>query len=443
MKSLSIAKLENIAVFAYIFFLFSYGFLNNFLSKSGNYGSFIFDGILIILYIPLFFKSVAYQHVRKLLFFGAYILLFFIVSAFSFDSISNLISGIRNHLLYTFSWIIGYSYTNLKNRQTIKKYISVLGTIICAFAIFQSLFNRVLPEELLNIKGVTAFSIYGVTSYRCNGLIGDMLTFGGFSIVIYLINFAQLYVEKSNSKNVVQKNRINILDLALISIPIASNLLTFSRASIFGMLICIFLSFVIAENKLIKKMIFILILASIALYVLFFTKMGAAILYRFTDTSSFNKSSDAVRYIQYSEALYAMKNNFFFGIGMGSQLGNSNRIVTDGYWFSCLLEMGVPLFVMYFAFFIYTAIDACLVLLKRENNTFSIALVYFLSICYFIVFSFINSSFEVRTNICLVLFIYGFLKKTQKNPESIYYESSKKTPLLKKIKRIKVVMSIK
>lgn len=405
-----------------IFFLFFSGYITNFIPISGiNFGSSLFDAFLCIGFLAASYRQIRskikmnYAFVLSIIIGVGTILLAF----FNSPNFNNSFSGIRNHFLYLFLWWVVYVLVDPQDLVYLYKKLVQWSLFISFYAIFQALFFRFLPEIFLNIKGVADFSIAGVTSYRCNGLVGDMLTFGGFAIITYLLTFSYIYIFNCNSNNKITKTNY----ICLI-VPVVASLFTYSRASIFGMVVTVFISFMYVERKFKKKIVVLVGIILCGVFVLLFTNTGKSVLERFTN-SKINSSSDDIRYSQYRDAISNIRDNFFLGIGMGTQIGNRDRIVTDGYWLTCLLEMGVPLFLVYFVFFSYTLLLSFKEMVKRNVNTFFISVLYFFSMIYFFVFSFINSSLEVRVNLCTIMILYGIFVKVKENPAVIPYFKKK------------------
>ncbi|MHC2990789.1 hypothetical protein OB13_04035, partial [Pontibacter sp. HJ8] len=108
-----------------------------------------------------------------------------------------------------------------------------------------------------------------------------------------------------------------------------------------------------------------------------------------------------------------LKKHYIAGAGVGSQGASGDpakKIITDGYWFQLLLENGILLGLLYFAFYVSCFLFALLSFYKTDNLLLRQLCMAFIAFStYFYAASFLNSGFAGRTNFVIYWVIFGLL----------------------------------
>lgn len=397
-----------------IYYIFSIiiifnGFLSNFVSLgSVDLGQFLCDGMTVVLIganFYLFFNKikVSNDELTYIKYFFIYVLATAIVAIIGYTSKFEFLAGIRDHILYySFFWnIFIMSYFLQINTNKVYKFVLGCMYLDCIFAIFQYIFSSSLPLNFLSLKNVTMFSIYGLANYRVTGLVGDMLSFGSFSTMTMILLVSWIFHTQGTR-----------LRWGLIIVPFIACALTYSRLSLIIFIIIFLVMLLLNSNySFYKKSAFILIIGIFIFCFFAYTEIGKNAFIRLTN-AEINQSSNTFHFNSYSEAWnkLSLPKNFFFGLGFGTQISSSlgDRLITDGYWWECILDLGVPAFVLLMLFVtsvIRYAIKKTRLSKKQENKMVYYSLTFI--IINFLVVSFFNSAFDARTNILLLMFILG------------------------------------
>lgn len=390
-----------------IFIIIFSGFLTNFFSiGSIDTGKYLCDGMAVLVtFVNLYLFSnkvtVTKSQESFIIIFFSYILFTILTAIISYTSRFEFMVGLRDHILYyLFFWNIYLIFQIYPgNIMKIYKFILSCMYIDCIFAIFQYIFSAELPSNFLSLKDVTTFSIFGVSSYRVTGLIGDMLSFGSFATMTMILLVCWILYTSGS-----------IIRWLLLLVPLVACVLTYSRISLVMFFTLLLLIILTSSNYNINKKI-IIFFSILFLTILFFnfTELGRNILVRFTDYE-INQNSNNTHFNSYGEALSQLSSikNFFFGLGFGTQISSSlgGRIITDGYWWECLLDLGVPAFLCLFLFIIL-AINSSRK--KAKYSSYSVEKMICYAFCFsainFVVVSFLNSSFDSRINVLLLMFL--------------------------------------
>ena len=401
----------------FIFSIVFGGFITNFIPlKNGvNTGTLIADGIILysILIFIVFTQEIKIVREGVLL-----IKIFFLFSCgviliciISFSSIYEVVAGIRNHIFHIFTFYTSYLSCKYADRRKLILFLIKNMYIINIYAGFQFLFSPFLPEKFLVLQGANNFQIFGITSYRCTGLVGDMLVYGGFSIITFILLLSYLQIYDKSAKFYL-----------LLIIPFVTNILTFNRTSIAGMIFIGLADYLFLTKEKFQKKLLIISIVITGLFVwVFKSYLGNKILMRFMD-HAINKYSNSRHISTYGMALKILSKNFFFGVGMGTQLasGRNLRIVNDGYWWECALELGVPVFTLLVVFFLYSIYLSYNIQKSTGGLCKLLSGSYFFISVYFFAVSFINSSFEPKVNFCLMMILLGMMLSDYSEVKSKY-----------------------
>lgn len=394
----------DILIASILFFVLFRGFIENFLGHGTLYVDFCF-GILTLwsLYTCInggVFKTFRGRMLMKYLWLYIFwIVLCAIVCVFQAwlgrTSVYDAVIEFRNNCLYTGLFFISAITLNLHSIKSFYRFFINCGVLICIFAIMQYLFRNSLPDSLLFLNDEGNFGFYGRDTIRVTGLMGNTIIFSGFTIVLFSLVWAQILAENC---------KINGLWIKLVIIAMA-NFLTFSRSSIVGMVAVFVLEIFlqgVAKRNVFKTILLIFSLLLIIAFLALTIFRDTIIVKRLMDGDNlWNLGSDAGHFSMIQEAIEEIKENWLFG--------KSNKIITDGAIWAYMLEMGIPVFIIYcilvFALILF-AIKNC----RSANKTVrTLAFGYIAMNAYFIVSSFINSAYAARSVLVFIWFIGGML----------------------------------
>lgn len=407
-----------------IFLVTFRGFIDNFIMSGTLLVDCLFVIIAILCVIALFTGAVNKNFNRKYLI--AYIFWFAICCINALwqvllnkTSVYNALIGIRTNNVYT---LLILFVTIFCNREDIKNYYKLFinfGIIICSFAIFQFLGRNWLPENLLILNGEDIFTLYESGIIRVTGLMGNTIIFGGYAVVLFSLVWAEL---------IVHSFRPAILWLK-IAIIVSANMLTFSRASVVGMVGVMSLELLIfgsARGKLLKYMLTMLAIILIALILALTVFRDSVIVQRiFGFNSSWTDGSDEGHFTMIGDAINAIKQNWLFG----TMMGVSNEIITDGSFWAYIIEWGIPVFVVYCVLICMLLIRALTNLKRKDRWAMAINIGYVGMNAYFFVFSFINSAYASRSILVFVWLIAGMMLVTSNRG----YENINRKEIINKV----------
>ena len=390
----------------YILALFAYGFIKTFLHTD-----ILVDitGFVFIIYV--LYKSrlrIKDSYPQK----GLRILLIVFCLSCGFISIVNSYSarlsilGFRNYVVFLLFGIAFSYFRYERDYIQVFKYIRIIGTLICAFAIFQYIFFDYLPDTLLYYVRARFEGVYGLsasTLYRVTGLLQNTIVFGGFSAIITMINFAEIAIYNENKK---------IISLILLIISATSTLLSFGRIAIAGAIAGILIIYYISgKTKKLRRFFKILLALSFGIAIVYFFFGDTALISRMLGRGESTSVSNTGHQLMILTAIQAIRDNWLIGVGMGTQgyfRGDLQTYITDGCWFSLTLEMGIPLIIL-FIMLVISLLRFAFVRIKKEGSKSALYInCVFISVAlYFLFANIINSSFTAPTNYGLFWVIAG------------------------------------
>ena len=379
------------------------GFIDNFIISGTLLVDAVFVCILIWCVIRLLTGKINFKYYKYVLLYLFWIILCCIIAVF--QVIANkttfyaALIGIRSNNIYTLLFLFVILFCNKDDISRYYKLFINCGIVICLFAIFQFLGRNWLPEKLLILKDEDVFTLYESGIIRVTGLMGNTIIFGGYSIVLFSLVWADLIVNSFKSVK---------LWIKLIIIVLA-NLLTFSRASVAGMVGVFALELIIygaMQGKFIRYFGAMICLLFIALILTFTVFRNSIVVQRILGLNpSWNSGSDEGHFAMIAEAINVIKMNWLFGIKMGV----SNEIITDGCFWAYIVEWGVFVFGIYCIVIIMLVYRAIRIANKCDKWQCKINLGYIGIIAYFFIFSFINSAYSARSIIIFVWMIAGMM----------------------------------
>lgn len=387
-----------------LFFVLFRGFIENFLGQGTLYVDFCF-GILLLWSLFKCIRGKLFQFYRGKALSG-YLKLYLIwVVLCTLVCLCQALTGrtgaydaviqLRNNCIYTGLFFICAMTLDRRSISSFYNFFINCGVFICAFAIVQYLFRDFLPDSFLFLNDEGNFGFYGEDAIRVTGLMGNTIIFSGFTIILFALVWAEI---------ISGRYKINALWIKLIFIATA-NFLTFSRASIVGMVaVFVFEIFLygVTHGNAAKSILLIVFLLFAAIFLMFTVFRNTIIVKRLIDSDSlWNSGSDAGHLVMIQEAIDAIKENWL--------LGQNNKIITDGAIWAYMLEMGIPVFLVYcvvvFVFVLF-AIKHCK---SRNKMICNLSLGYVGMYAYFLVSSLINSAYAARSVLVFVWFIGGMM----------------------------------
>ncbi len=401
--------IHDVLIAALIVLLIFRGFIDNFLGYGTLYVDICFIFLLAWIIFAILSDKVTKNSHKNILYlyivWCALCLIVGIIQVFSGKtSLYDAVLGYRNNNVYTGLFLIAALKLNENGISRYYKLFVNLGVFVCVFAICQFIFRDWLPESLLILKDEDVFSFYGRDEIRVTGLIGNTIIFGGFTIILFSLVWGEIIVNKYKSLG---------LWLKLIIIAVA-NYFTFSRASVIGMVGVFFLEFIIygcthgkSARYLSITFGIVVILLLLALTVFRDTIIVQRV-FGFSDV--WTEGSDEGHFSMIADALSLLKQNWLFG----TLLGQSSDVITDGAIWAYMLEMGLPVFVLYIILIIVLVRKALINCRSESKTTCFIGLGFIAMIAYFMIFSFINSAYMARSVLPFVWFTAGIMLASDK-----------------------------
>jgi hypothetical protein len=393
------------------------GFITNFLSFSSlNLGTVLVDLLIFTIILHLTIRLIAgyFRGLQlSIIYFNTFvfwaILLALTILKLTFidtNPWSERLLGMRNNIVYMIPLI--YIPVFFKKESDIDKVISFflkISLVLVFFSLIQYAFSSKLPESLLVLRGESIFSFYGTTIVRPTALLGNTIIFASFTLVIFAFYL---------SKYLYHRKRSYLILLIIISI---ANIVTFTRASIVGLVIVVLVSLFLRYGRLslsfiirITSTLFVIIL--IAASGLYFYQ-DSFIVKRITGREITTHGSTSEHIQQIEASVKYLKKHYVAGAGVGSQGASgdpSKKIITDGYWFQLMLEKGIVLGLFYFAFYASCALFALRTFYRTDNLLLKQLCMAFVAFsAYFYAASILNSGFAGRINFISYWIVFGLL----------------------------------
>lgn len=339
----------------YIFTIFTYGFWVNFL-----HFTLIIDFSIIITCLYVFLNNkgkLQYSNGNKIIvqLCGVFIFGGVLVAVIKCFSVRMSILGARSYIAYM---IMALAVNNIQ--LTEKDYISVMNTIeslgiaSAIFGIIQFLFNSYMPDILLHMGSSSIAYVYGLGSlvFRANGLFENTIVYAGILNAILAFVIGRIICE--------EKSRRHLFAAIIVC---AAIILTFSRVAILGALGIILFEILINNRKAMgSRLIKIVLIVALILWIVptFFSN---TVFYRnFIGLSSNTQMSNQVHSEAFDTAQEVLKDNWIFGVGMGTQgyesTGSTVKVIRDGTWYTFALELGIPLTALYWGILIMALLNS-------------------------------------------------------------------------------------
>lgn len=380
------------------------GFIDNFI----GYGTLLVDACFAILLLwevyACFTGMVKRSRWAKVLgLYLAWVILCFAVGAFQVlagkTSLYDAVIGFRNNNVYTGLFLIAVLRFDRGSVRRFYRLFVNCGVFICAFAIVQYVCRDFLPDSLLVLNGEEIFTLHGSDVIRVTGLMGNTIIFGGYSIVLFSLVWAEL---------ITKRYRPFLLWVKLAVIA-SANYFTFSRASVVGMAAVFVLEFVLygcTHRRAFETMFVTLIFLVVAL-LLVLTLFGDSVIVQrlLGQNADWTAGSDSGHFSMIDAAAQEIGRNWL----IGTLMGQSNSVITDGTFWAYLLEMGVPVFLVYCILLFVLLLIALRNCKSKDRMTGGICTAYIGMNAYLLIFSFINSAYAARSVLVFVWLIGGMM----------------------------------
>jgi hypothetical protein len=419
---------EYIIILIYLGMLIFNGFITNLIPIGGlpNTGSLIIDiFILISYYIFLIIfieniiidKSISKKWFSVNLLYIFFAMLCLIPVAIGNGPLVERILGYRNIVIYMGPFfVISLLRVTKKTIQSMLNILLFLSLILTIFGIIQSMVGTSLPPILLLIRRQSdvVFSFFQTDVVRSNGLLGNTIIYAGFLCFIFSIYVARFLVKRSK------------YDLVAIGIIVIANILTYSRASFVSFFLIFLTNYLIIKGVSFKNMFFgglIVVVVGIAIIGYQSQSGNSLLMERLKNEERSTQGSTAVHLLQTFNAIENIIAHPIMGVGIGSQ-GSSSRgkniIIYDGFWFQLVLEVGIPLALLYFIIYFYSIYIAVVTAKRSIDPLNKILGAGFVGggVSYFVM-SFINSALFSPVTYVLFWTVFGLLLSLNRLDHSI------------------------
>ncbi len=400
-----------------IFGLLYSGFITNFLSVTQiNSGTLLIDLLVVLLLLHLSFKLIAGYYIKLrinkvyfyFLIFWLLLLLLSTIKLFLIDStpITEGFLGVRNNLFYMAPLLyIPLFFKRTSSVTDILKLFLHLGLCLTVFSFVQFFLSSKLPDSLLVLRGESVFGFYNTDIVRPTALLGNTIIYASFTLVLFAFYL---------TRYLYHRKRTHLFIIFMIGL---ANLLTFTRASIVGLvivvLVCVFLKYARPTLLFTIKIVCIILTLSTIVSIGFYLNKNSFLVQRLTGKEASTQGSTNEHITQIKNAVLYLKEHPIAGAGVGSQGASgdpSKKIITDGYWFQVMLENGVPLGLLYVLFHFICPLFALTSFYRTEDLLLKKLCMAFVAVsAYFFAASFLNSGFAGRANYISYWLIFGTL----------------------------------
>jgi hypothetical protein len=265
-----------------------------------------------------------------------------------------------------------------KVRERLLKTLAIGLFSLSAFAIFQSIFASSLPLSLFVLRGDDPFPV-GEDQLRPTGLTGNPIIFSSI-LVLAAAYFAALWLEKRRWRYL----------FALVC-SLVANYLTYTRASIILVVPVLILVWLFHNRFRIKHKLLTLLavlLAAAGVQFLLINGAEAIIVQRLLNANPESIASTADHLRQIENASQAIASHPYVGTGLGTQ----GLLITDGAWWTLLLEFGAPLTILILCAITLALIPISKYVLRPDSKNRAIAVATLAFHIYVLPSSFINSA---------------------------------------------------
>lgn len=410
-------RLKRMFLGAIVYLIVFQNFISKIFEEIFGFGEH-FGAIFILLLYALFFvvsfgKFLYRGRIFKkysflaLIFIGLFLFLF-TKAIFDLGTFSERILGFINDIFYASIFLFVYLYFRDKiDLQMLVNSLINAGVIAGLIGIAQFLFQRYLPVFFLDPYKEHYFITFGERLYvRPNGLIGNSIIYAHFMVLIGTLLFSRL-VFSAQPKDFIK-----------FTIVLLANILVFSRSTPIGSVFIIIIIYALGRKMRYfnHKRFFRLVTIGLVLVVVLvaYPKSGIIISNKFINLDYATKMSTIYHMKMIEDAIDTIESNPLLGVGIGTQGPSSKAfedpIITDGCWFILLLEIGIPLFVIYVLFLLLSYGMSFLIFLKTNSLTLKYISLSFIAVStFFYIANFVNSAFIGKVNFISYWLIFGII----------------------------------
>ena len=388
------------------------GLITNYAPQIGiNTGTFCIDVLEIVICFCALIRELSGRTVsgRSMIPDVWVFLLFVLIAVFTLLSViavgyygPGLLTVLRTRFLY---WLIApalFVLVEFVYVDGVLRFFVNCGTVFCCFAIAQALIPNMLDPRLLSVEydGVLGLSWSEATSsllLRSNALMGNSIEFGGICVMLFALGLGNIF-----------RNGATPFRIGKVAIIAAGCYFSYSRVACAGIVVV----FAVLYFRLYRKpgsgkiLTFLVIVAVLGLAG-YFVLSGSTLMNRFFGEDVFTQASNASHVSSIGKALDVIADNVLFGTGLGSQTVSISRVISDGWWLQLAAETGLIVLMLYIL--VYSRIT----LMAWRSQRYGVGTEEFLAVmilvclAYFVLASFINSSFVGRADCSLFMCLLG------------------------------------
>lgn len=308
-------------------------------------------GLISLIYAPYMLFKLIHILNNKIITIRLFILLILVFSVLIFAKLMffPLETSVQN-ITITMFYITGILLVllpyGLDAEQTMKifKLVVRLGLVLLVIAYIQRLYHDVLPDVFTEIPLINSSDIRmnyertigEIFIFQPNGLYDNPIVFGSMLLLIFSLQYHFLLQEKSI---------FDLISLIFLAIMI---FLLFSRANFISMLVIIL--FPLFNRHNIKYIYILFLFVLLMIIFISFTEENVLLSYmidRLTGNDDWAQASNAEHLSDYIVFYNIITENLLLGIPVGKNF--IENYITDGAWFSFILDFGLLLFTIFLA----------------------------------------------------------------------------------------------
>jgi hypothetical protein len=420
-RAMHFQRLFNLYLFLLTPLILFNGIISNFLpSLSGiGLGTIILDsdlivGMIILITAIIYTKKIILSDFMILFIFFAFSFMLLIKTGLDDNALTERLLGWRNYIIYGLPSIL-FLYINFDKHKYIR-FLTILMTVLCIFAISQYFLHNIYPSDLLKLKiEENSFSFFGTNITRVNGLVGNTIIFTGFSFLASLLNL-----------NIFLTSRKPIYLVAFV-VCYLSLWLTFSRAAwVIGTAMLMFNYMIIARFKISRLIIFttIIIILGVTVYAWLNSNTNSFIYRRLFSQEVSTQGSDVVHFGQINSAIAKLQEQPTLGVGLGTQGGSADTkhiIISDGWLLQLALEFGVPLAIVFVICLICVLLYGFWIMKFKQSSLDVLAVTFISATIYFLITGILNSALVGKTVYAVYFIILGLLLSSKPKRSQEYF----------------------
>lgn len=387
------------------------GLIANYAPDIGvNAGTLCIDVMcLVLLFVAIISEISSHQNIRSIIISAPVFIVFLVIAILTMVSVlavgvysRGLLSDLRIRFLYFLVAPSLYVLLRPSDVKSVFQFFIDCGVFFCIFAIVQFTFASVLDPKLLSVRydGTLALSwseSTGSSVLRSNALMGNAIEFGGVAVMLFASALSEVFEHGANPTRIAKVTVIAVgcyfsySRVACVALVVIFVALFFRMSRARGM------------NKFLRFIVLFALLG-ISLYILL---GNSELVGRFMGSDEFTTSSNLAHANNTKKVLQAIGENPIFGTGLGTQLVSDTRSTADGWWFQLAAETGVFVLMLYAGLYIALGRELYASQGRDSGITEELSIVCLACLVYFLVVSFINSSFAGRADLTLFMTLVG------------------------------------